>query len=354
MKTAKEVGGDFYDFYFTGEDSIAFLIADVSGKGIPAAMFMMRAKTMIKNLAETSLSVEKVFCGANNELCKNNEANMFVTSWMGVLNIKTGKVSYADAGHNYPLILKSDGTVKYLKTKTNLVLAGMENINYAKNEFQLSKGDMIILYTDGVTEAVDSGDNLYGNDRLLNIIEENKYITDPEKICSIIKNDIDKFVGSAEQFDDITILCMRYNGADDSYEADNTICTDALTENIATVTDFVISCLKEKECPSKVQNQIGVAIDEIFGNIAKYAYTPDVGKATLSVDVDEMQSSVSVTFTDSGRPYNPLQRKDPDTQLGIDERSAGGLGIYLVKKIMSEVKYEYRDSKNILTIKKNF
>lgn len=216
MDTAKEVGGDFYDFYLVDEDTLAFLVADVSGKGIPAAMFMMTAKTLLKSYAESGMEVNEVLTHANNKLCEGNDAGMFVTAWMGFLNTKTGALSYANAGHNPPLIRHADGTVTYLKSRPGLVLAGMEGIRYRKNELQLAPGDVLYLYTDGVTEATDLHNELYGEDRLLKTVEQN---ADPQLLCDRVKADVDAFVGQAPQFDDITMLTLAYYGSPEKEDA---------------------------------------------------------------------------------------------------------------------------------------
>jgi serine phosphatase RsbU (regulator of sigma subunit) len=209
MDTAKEVGGDFYDFYYISDNKLAFLIADVSGKGIPAALFMMTAKTLIKSLAEAGLSVNDIFTVANQKLCENNDAGMFVTAWMGILDLKTGIVTFANAGHNPPLVCHSDGSFEYYKVRPGLVLAGMEEIKYRKNELQLAPGDMIYLYTDGVTEATDLNEQLYGEEKLKNLLNSLSH-SNTETICKAVKNDVDAFVGEAPQFDDITMLCLKY------------------------------------------------------------------------------------------------------------------------------------------------
>lgn len=211
MHTAKEVGGDFYDFYFVDEDTLAFLVADVSGKGIPAAMFMMTSKTLLKSYAESGMSVEEVFTVANEKLCEGNDAGMFVTAWMGLLNTKTGLVTFANAGHNPPLVKHADGSFSYLKTRAGFVLAGMEGIRYRKNEYQLEKGDIIYLYTDGVTEAMNAENELYGENRLPEVLNKNA-ASDTQTICDAVKADVDLFVGEAPQFDDITMLCLKFNG----------------------------------------------------------------------------------------------------------------------------------------------
>lgn len=211
MHTAKEVGGDFYDYYFVDEETLAFLVADVSGKGIPAAMFMMTAKTLLKSYAETGMSVEKVFIHANEELCEGNDTGMFVTVWMGLLNIKTGLVTFANAGHNPPLVRHADGSFTYLKTRPGFVLAGMEGMRYRKNEVQLAPGDMLYLYTDGVTEAVNIREELYGEERLLAVLNAHAH-ADVQTICETVKTDVDAFAGDVPQFDDITMVCLKYNG----------------------------------------------------------------------------------------------------------------------------------------------
>ena len=215
MHTAKEVGGDFYDFYFIDDENLAFLMADVSGKGIPAAMFMMQSKTIIKSCAQSGMSIEQVFTVANEKLCEGNDAGMFVTAWMGILNTKTGKVLFANAGHNAPLVKHADGTYEYLKSRAGFVLAGMEGVRYRKNELDLAPGDAIYLYTDGVTEATDANNTLYGEDRLHTVLEKYKDAA-PQVICDEVKRDVDAFVGEAPQFDDITMLSLKYNGEGDA------------------------------------------------------------------------------------------------------------------------------------------
>jgi len=209
MDTAKEVGGDFYDFYFVDEDTLAFLIADVSGKGIPAAMFMMTAKTLLKSYAESGMCVAEVLTQANHKLCEGNEAGMFVTVWMGYLNTRTGEVTYANAGHNPPLIRHGDGSVEMVRSRPGLVLAGMEGIRYRANTVQLKPGDLLYLYTDGVTEATDADNGLYGEARLQAVLQREN-AGDVRTVCRQVREDMDRFVGEAPQFDDITMLALVY------------------------------------------------------------------------------------------------------------------------------------------------
>ena len=221
MAAAKEVGGDFYDFYMLSGDTLSFLIADVSGKSIPGAMFMMTAKTIIKDLAQSGLAPADVFTEANKKLCEGNDAEMFVTAWMGYLELKTGLVHLVNAGHNPPVLIR-DGNAEYVRTRPNLVLAGFDGITYNEQTLQLQKGDSLFLYTDGVTEAMNTSNELYGEDRLRELLSFGDKYPEPsekngivEPICSTVAEDIAKFTAGAEQSDDITMLCIRYLGSDE-------------------------------------------------------------------------------------------------------------------------------------------
>ncbi len=206
---AKEVGGDFYDFFLIDENHLAIVIADVSGKGVPAALFMVIAKTMIKNHAQLGKSPAEVFTTVNNQLYEGNDENMFVTAWMGILEVETGKFTYVNAGHNPPLLKHAGNDYNWLKSKPGFVLAGMENINYYQNEIDLEPGDRVYLYTDGVTEAINHDDELFGDLRLLQVMN-NKNDPNLTELLSYVKEEIDIFAGNKEQFDDITMLVMEY------------------------------------------------------------------------------------------------------------------------------------------------
>ena len=208
MDTAKEVGGDFYDFYLLDENRLAFLIADVSGKGISAAMFMMKAKTLIKSYADNESDVSLILTKANRDLCENNEAEMFVTCWMGILDFRTNIVTFANAGHNPPLVKHKGGEYEFFKSKPGFVLAGMEGIKYRIGELSLLPGDEIFLYTDGVTEATNSNNELYGDERLRECLNKSSF-SNAEAICRAVKENVDVFVGEAPQFDDMTMLSGR-------------------------------------------------------------------------------------------------------------------------------------------------
>ena len=210
MNPAKEVGGDFYDFFLVDDDHLAVVIADVSGKGVPAALFMVIAKTLIKNHAQNRETPGEVFTQTNAQLCEGNDAGLFVTAWMGVLEISTGKFVYVNAGHNPPLLKRAGGQYEWLKSRPGFVLAGMEGIRYRENTLELMPGDTLYLYTDGVTEATSSAQELYGEERLQAALNEASELP-VSQLLPRIKNCIDTFVGDAEQFDDITMLGLQYH-----------------------------------------------------------------------------------------------------------------------------------------------
>ena len=348
MIAAKEVGGDFYDFYKISDTTVAFLAADVSGKGIPAAMFMMTAKTIIKDLAEGGMAVNDIFTKANEKLCENNESGMFVTAWMGILDLTTGTLQFANAGHNPPLIKRASGEFEYLKTRAGFVLAGMEGVRYRMGELTLCPGDRLFLYTDGVTEATNKDNQLYGEERLISFMNQNS-TSKPTVFLPALKENIDEFVGEAPQFDDITMLMFDYKPKKGG-EHMTTKTFPANTEALSDVLGFVDEMLVSFECPMKIQMAICVAIEEVFVNIAHYAYGKGEGDMTLSIGFDKPNNTVTFSMEDSGVPFDPLKKPDPDITLSAEERQIGGLGIFITKKTMDSVTYSYANGKNILTM----
>ena len=207
MTPAREVGGDFYDFFMIDDDRLALVIADVSGKGIPAAMFMMTAKTVIKDYALTTEDTAEIFNIVNNRLCENNEAGMFATAWIGILNLKTLVLQYTNAGHNYPLIQRCGKPSELLKDKHGLFLGCMDGIVYKKSEITLSKGDRLLLYTDGITESHSKEGELYGEERLISVLDDISAQSGESALQSILK-DVGRFSKGEDQFDDITMSVL--------------------------------------------------------------------------------------------------------------------------------------------------
>lgn len=345
MTPAKEVGGDFYDFFLVDEDHLALVIADVSGKGVPAALFMVIAKTLLKNAAQTGLSPAAVLEKVNDQLCENNEAEMFVTVWLGIYEISTGHLTAANAGHEYPALCRGSGEFELLHDRHGFVLAGMEGSRFREYELTLEPGDALFVYTDGVAEATDSSNTLYGTDRMLSALNKAPHAS-PQSLLHMVETDIGRFVGDAPQFDDITMLTLRRS--EELPETHHLAVTPSL-ENITTVCDFLEEHLTQCGVPLKAVMQINVAADELFSNIARYS-----GAREADVSCTVADGCAVISFRDNGTPYDPTQREDPDVSGTAEERAIGGLGIFMVKKSMDSLRYEYRDGWNILTVEKRF
>ena len=212
MKPAKDVGGDFYDFFLVDDDHLCLVIADVSGKGIPAALFMMVSRTILANIAMMGMSPKEVLEKANEAICANNKEEMFVTVWLGILEISTGKVTAANAGHEYPVLKKPDQDFEILIDKHGFVLGGMEEVKYREYEFDMEPGSKLFLYTDGLPEAADNEQNMFGVELMMDALNESLNLSTKE-ILDHMKGRVDGFVGSAPQFDDLTMLCIEYFGS---------------------------------------------------------------------------------------------------------------------------------------------
>ena len=349
MDPAKEVGGDFYDFFLINEDHLALVMADVSGKGVPAALFMMVSKIILQSCAMLGKSPAEILKKTNEAICSNNQEGMFVTVWLGILEISTGKLTAANAGHEYPVLKAADGSFALYKDRHGLVIGGMSGVRYRPYELQLTPGAKLFVYTDGVPEATNAQNELFGTDRMIAALNEDAS-AGPEDILKNVRRSVDDFVQEAEQFDDLTMLCLEYKGPQAQPARELTV--EAAVENIPAVTEFLEAELDAVGCPMKAKMQLTMAVDEIMANIAQYAYAPGTGPVTLRFAFEEATRTATLTFLDKGMPYDPLQREDPDVSLSAEDRPIGGLGIYLVKKTMDHVAYEYKYSQNVLTIQK--
>ena len=385
---AKEVGGDFYDFFKIDNDHLCVVIGDVSGKGVAAALFMMVARIILRTTTKNLKSIVDAFNRTNFALAKRNKLNMFVTVWAGIIDLRTGHIDFASAGHNPPAVRHSDDSVEFIKSKAGLVMAAMEETIYKPQTYDLKKGDTLFLYTDGVTEATNTNDVLFGDSRLLATLKMGGERSTADT-CTLVKKEIDNFVQDAPQFDDITMLAIKFNGIDEPvwerYEktidvADDNkgelksfvegILTpmdgakkvqmqdawdryekivDVIPENQDILTAFVEGILAPMEGSLKSQMQINIAIDEIYSNIVKFS---GATKVTLIVEVRKATLTARLTFIDNGKPYDPIKQADPDVTLPAEEREIGGLGIFIVKKTMDSVCYRRNGENNELAITK--
>ncbi len=348
MSPAKEVGGDFYDFFMVDDDHLAMVIADVSGKGIPAAMFMVIAKTLIKDHTQLGLYPADVFTRVNKLLCEGNEAGLFVTAWMGVIDLNNGELYYANAGHNPPVI-KHDGKIEFLHCKPGFVMAGLENFEFKEYSLFLDKGDKLFLYTDGATEATNVHNELYGDDRLINCLRSLSPDMNCEEALHALRADIDRFVGEAEQFDDLTMLAFDFTPKNKEKDIiERTF--DATIDKLPEVIGFVEEQLEENGASMKAVMTITVALEEMFVNIAHYAYPDHTGQAVIGVSFDG--DVASITLRDKGIYFDPLAKEDPDVTAKAEDRQIGGLGIFMVKNSMDHCFYERRGDENFFEMRK--
>ena len=346
MVPAKEVGGDFYSYFLIDDDHLAFTIADVSGKGVPAALFMMVTMILINERSMLGGTPDEIISFVNRRICSHNEAEMFVTAWFGILELSTGKISATNAGHDDPAIFRDGKLFDIEKAKHGLVMGAMSEAKYTSYEIQLKPGDKIFLYTDGIPEATNADMKLFGLERMVDSLNKHKDMN-PQGIIEGIKEDVNTFVAQAPQFDDMTMLCIEYKGGAKS----NSIELDATDENLDKINDFIRESVNSK-CSEKTLNQVLLVVEELYVNVAHYAYKPEIGKIKIDAEVDN--NLLRLTLTDWGKAYNPLERQDPDITLDAQDRNIGGLGVFMSKKLVDKINYERIDDKNILVLEKKF
>lgn len=347
MEPAREVGGDFYDFFFIDETRFMFLIADVSGKGVPAALFMMTVKTLINNLSQFGYTPKQLIENINKKICEINKQGFFVTMLSGIVNIETGETSIINCGHNPPLIKRRNENYEYLKLNSNMVLGIFEDAEFEIYETTLNSGDIIYTYTDGVTEASNSNDKMFGEQRLydcLNNINE----TDAVKIAQGVRASIQEYIDSAPQSDDITMVIFKYEGKNNRNNNIKTFKQTAIKENYCSFYNWLHKTCEDWNIEKSLENKLDMCAEEIYANVSFYAYPEKSGY--IQAELKKEDGSIVFEFTDEGTEYNPLEKPDPDITLPPEERPLGGLGIFMVKEMADEIYYKRENNKNILTI----
>ena len=349
MSAAKEVGGDFYDCFVVGDDHLAVVIADVSGKGLPASLFMATSMALIRSNVQAGGDLDKAMEKANRELSANNSMKYFVTVWIGVINLRTGDVTYVNAGHNPPFIRKG-GKYEMLRSQPDFVFGRKKRMSYNRHHLHLDVGDGIFLYTDGVTEAARTDGDMFKEDRLEKSLSSVADAGSAETIAKV-KSDVSDFVGSADQSDDMTMMSIVYTHPYD-IEPDEGIRVRADNQGYEKVMGRIKQRMNEAGCSARTITEMETACSEIYANIDMYAYKDKEEKGDVLVTTDVINGAVRITFTDWGIPFNPLEREDPDPILSFKERRKGGLGIMLVKKICDDVSYVREGDRNILKLEK--
>ena len=351
LKPAREVGGDFYDFFFIDESHFCFVIGDVSGKGVPSALFMAVTKTLIKSRASNDLSPSSILTHVNDEMSKDNQSSMFVTIFLGILDIQTGEVTFTNAGHNPPYIRKKDGTLIRLSDRHGPVIGAVEGMTYSEGKDHLEKDDMLWMYTDGVTEALDLNDQLFTEKRLMDILVT-KDSGQLQKGVEEVLQAVHEFEKGREQADDITLLAFTFWGIQDEglIHRFSMKVKNEFREIERVYTEFNTFADKNS-IPAKISRKINLAFDELINNIISYAYQDEEEHEikVLSILANDI---LTIVIEDDGMPFNPFQQEQPDTQLPAEERDIGGLGIHLVRNLMDSFTYHRQIKKNVVTLKK--
>jgi sigma-B regulation protein RsbU (phosphoserine phosphatase) len=363
---AREVGGDFYDFFFIDGDHLAVLAADVSGKGVPAALFMAIAKALIKSRLQAGEEMGAALENINRQLGDHNTEGMFVTLWLGTLELSTGVLRFINAGHPPPL-LKTGGTgFVFLSSPPDLFLAGAADTVYHRRERLLGPGDTLFLYTDGVTEAANRAGDFYGAARLRAFLDRWGELP-ARDLLARLRGELEDFSRDAGQSDDITLLVLRITGGGRGETGSRRLTLEADTERLGELMEFIGEELAGAGCPERIRGQIELAAEEIFVNIARYAYGPPPEavppgslppQRTVTVECgirrEAGRTGMFLSFSDQGRPFNPLGQAEPDLNLPPEERPVGGLGVLIVKRTMDTMEYHQSGGVNRLELGKSW
>ena len=348
LKPAREVGGDFYD-YLIKDNQLYFAIGDVSGKGIAASLVMSITCTLLRSIMQWHSSPGEIVTLLNEALSQNNQANMFVTLFLGRLDLETGRLTYCNAGHNPPYLFSVDDGCQKLAVVPNLSLGIYDSFNYQEQSVDLQKHQSLLLYTDGLTEAENPTKLQMGKQRVENVLATNAGRS-AHDILTVLQQEMDKFVDGARQSDDLTLLAVCYEQKDN-----NTLVLKNRLEELEKLQPFVENIGKNLSLPTSLVSSINLALEEAIVNIINYAYPEGkMGDIRLKASFDSEPSRILFELTDSGIPFDPTSVKEADVTLGIEERPVGGLGIFMMRKLMDEVTYKRQEEKNILLMIKKF
>lgn len=349
LKAAKQVGGDFYDYFILDDDHVGLLIADVSGKGIPAAMFMMKTITCFRNVASINKTPSETLKEVNRVINKGNDSNMFVTCFFAILNTKTGVMRFANAGHNPP-ILGQQKHYQFLKCQPGFVLGPMKEAFVNDEEYKFNNGDTITLYTDGITEARNEKGEFYGEERLKLLFNKKEYSCLVELHHSL-KDDIERFVDGADQADDMTYLTLKYHGDNYLFREQRFRGTK---ENLSSMLELISEFGHEMKLEEMFINNLSVVADEMLSNIIKYGYADYTDDIFIRLLFNVDKNEFVITIIDRAIKFNPFDVNNKPVGGDVSQIKEGGLGILIVKKLMSEYAYDYINGKNIVTLKKRF
>ena len=347
---AKKVGGDFYDFFFLDENRLCFAIGDVSGKGVPAALFMAVIKTVFKAIAGRVQNSSETLSTVNREICRDNDAQMFTTLFCGILDTRTGEINYSNGGHNPPYHIARDGVQQVPKTGGRL-LGLIEETTYSESRMVLGSGETLFLYTDGVTEAMDPAEQFFSERRLESILAQTKFASAREQI-EHLTGQITLFAAGAEQSDDITTLAIRYLGPAGSNNGELQFTLKNNIAEIARLGERLGEFAAVHQLTPNVLHDLNLALEEAVTNIISHGYS-DHREHDILVRMRVEAGAVIVELKDDARAFNPLTAPEADVSAPLEERAAGGLGIHLMRKLMDRIEYQRLEDGNLLIMKKN-
>ena len=349
LTPAKEVGGDLFDF-FIRDEKLFFCIGDVSGKGIPASLYMVVTKSLFRTVASHEASPDRIVYALNQTLSQDNESNMFVTFFVGVLDLPTGRMHYCNAGHDAPLLIGHTGA-GMLPVDSNLPIGVMDGWKFTKQETLVDPDTTIFLYTDGLNEAENIKHEQFEMTRVIEVAQtlQKKNEFNPTTIVSQMTDAVRKFVGEADQSDDLTMLALQYtkHQEDITYQRSLTLTNDL--KRVPRLNTFIDEVCEANGFDMATTMQINLAIEEAVVNVMNYAY-PEGTKGDITIETKANNNEVFFIISDTGKPFDPTAKAEVDITLSAEDRAIGGLGIHLIRQIMDHINYERVDGHNILTL----
>lgn len=350
LEPALEVGGDLFDC-FVRDGKLFFCIGDVSGKGVPAAMLMSMTHSLFRVQSHKEESPSHILQVLNKELCRGNDAGMFITFFMGCLDLYSGVLRFSNAGHDKPFLVSGE-EIALLPTKANLPLGAFPTTRFEEQTLSLNPGDILFLYTDGLTEARSEDRQFYGRERVLEVLKAYRAGKDPspEKLVDVMNKAVRRFVGNAPQSDDLTMLVVGYSPADDLLHEEITLVNQV--DEVSRLGDFVKDFCQKLELDKKATAGLRLALEEAAVNVINYAY-PAGETGTVTILADSNRQEIRFTLMDCGTPFDPTAVLEADTTLDAQNRPIGGLGVLLSRRLTDSVSYSRRDGMNVLTLTKS-
>ncbi len=348
---AKAVGGDLYDF-FLRDEKLFFCVGDVSGKGVPASLVMAVTRSLLRIVAAQESRPDRILTSLNNSMSDMNESNMFVTLFVGVLDLPTGRFRYCNAGHNAPVIIhENTHEVKMLDVKPNLPVAILPDVKFELQETMMESDTSIFMYTDGLTEAENAGKELFGEERMMEELKNSEGQTAKEKIEGMLRA-VQRHVDGAEQSDDLTLITIKYRRREGDTKFYRKISLHNDIRETPKIADFMDDIVGETGIDKGLASSLNLALEEAVVNVMNYAY-PKEKMGTIILEAYAFDNSLKFVVTDNGIPFDPTATEEPDVHAGLADRPIGGLGIFLVTHLMDKVEYERTNGNNVLTLSKN-